>query len=160
MSVNTPYGQTETTVLPAVVAQGDLMAPLEASVQVDNIAKTQIKDEYEREQKEGSTILYKYKDTVSIPILGMMDGTVTVTESGYKTELMNAHIVTHTANKVLQFNATKCKIMKVGKISDTMIDQDIEIDSCMVNHDTKGKFSEEYVGKTKMKEAEEYILVL
>ena len=86
----------------------------------------------------------------------MMDDTVTVTESGYKTELMNAHIVTHTANKVLQFNATKCKTMKVGKISDTMIDQDIEVDSWMVNHDTKGNFSEEYVGKTKMKEAEEY----
>ena len=39
MSVNTPYGQTETTVLSAVVAQGDLMAPLEASLQVDNMAK-------------------------------------------------------------------------------------------------------------------------
>ena len=45
MSVNTPYGATESNVLPAVVAQGDLMAPLEASVQVDTIAKTKIIDE-------------------------------------------------------------------------------------------------------------------
>ena len=36
MSVNTPYGPTKTIVLPAVVAQGDLIAPLKASVQVDN----------------------------------------------------------------------------------------------------------------------------
>ena len=97
-SVNNPYGQTETTVLSAVVAQGDLMAPLEASVQVDNIAKRQIKDEEERKKEDGSTILYKYKDKVSIPILGMMDDTVTITEAGYKTEIMNAHIMKHTAN--------------------------------------------------------------
>ena len=32
-------------VLPSVVAQGDLMSPLEASVQVDNIDKDQIKAE-------------------------------------------------------------------------------------------------------------------
>ena len=46
------------------------------------------------------TILYKYKDEVSIPILGMMDYTATVTVAGYKTEVMNAHIVTHTVNKM------------------------------------------------------------
>ena len=48
-----------------------------------------------------------------------MDDTVTITESGYKTEIMNAHMVTHTANKMLQFNATKCKTMKVGKCQRT-----------------------------------------
>ena len=32
MSVNTPHGETEKVVLPTLVAQGDLMAPLEASV--------------------------------------------------------------------------------------------------------------------------------
>ena len=68
MSVNTPYGATETTVLPAVVAQGDMMSPLQASLQVDNIAKIQILDEQHREDIEGSTILYKYKTKVSIPI--------------------------------------------------------------------------------------------
>ena len=107
-SVNTPYGATETIVLPAVVAQGDLLAPIEASVQVDNIAKIQIMEEEERELEEGSTIFYKYKNTVPIPILGMMDDTATVTVAGFKTDIMNAHIVTHTANKMLQFNATKC----------------------------------------------------
>ena len=38
--------------LPAVVAQGDLMAPLEASVQVDTIAKTKIIDEDHWEKME------------------------------------------------------------------------------------------------------------
>ena len=98
MSVNTPYEETETIVLPSVVAQGDLMSPLLASVQVDRIAKNQIIDEHERELIDGSTILYKYMGEVVIPILGMMDDTATVTEAGHKTEIMNAHIVTHTAN--------------------------------------------------------------
>ena len=97
MSVNTPYGETEKIVLPALVAQGDLMAPLEASVQVDTIAKNQLHEEQEREHSEGSTILYKYKDKVSIPILGMMDDTATVTEAGFRTEIMNIYIVTQTA---------------------------------------------------------------
>ena len=64
-------------------------------MQVDNIAKRQIKYEDKREKGDGSKILYKYKDKVSIPILGMMDDTVTITEAGYKTKSMNAHIVTH-----------------------------------------------------------------
>ena len=54
---------------------------------------------------------------VSIPILGMMADTFTVTEAGFKTEIMNAHSVT--------FNDTKCKTMKIGKSQDSIIDQDI-----------------------------------
>ena len=156
MSVKTPYGATETMVLPSVVAQGDLMAPLEASVQVDNIAKNQIKEEHERELTEGSTILYKYKDTVPIPILGMMDDTASVTEAGYKTEVMNAYIVTHTANKSLQFNVTKCKTMKVGKCPETIIDQIIEVDSWSSDHNTEGILVEDYEGKVAMKDVHEY----
>ena len=44
-----------------------------------NIAKNQIEAEQERELVEWSTILYKYKDAVQIPILGKMDDTATVT---------------------------------------------------------------------------------
>ena len=82
----------------------------------------------------------------------MMDDTVTITESGYKTEIMNAHIVTHTANKIVQFTATKCKTMKVGKIPENVIDQDIEVDSCIVNHDKKGSFLSIIKERKKMKE--------
>ena len=156
MSVNTPYGATETIVLPAVVAQGDLLAPLEASIQVDNIAKIQIIDEKSREQEEGSTNLYKYQNKVSIPILGMMDDTATVTEAGYKTEIMNAHIVTHTANKMLQFNSTKCKTMTISKSPDSVIIQDLKVYNWKVSHDKNGVFSEEYAGKVGMKETTEH----
>jgi hypothetical protein len=143
-------------VLPAVVAQGDLMSPLLASGQVDTIAKNQIIDEKERELIDGSTILYKYMGEVSIPILGMMDDTATVTEAGFKTEIMNAHIVTHTSNKMLQFNDTKCKTMKIGKSPDSIIDQDIQVDRWDAHHDKNGDFHEEYMGKVAMKDTKEY----
>ena len=45
----------------------------------------------------------------------MMDDTATVTVAGYKTEVMNAHIVTHTTNKMLQFDVIKYKTMKIAK---------------------------------------------
>ena len=68
------------------------------------------------------TIAQKYKNTVPIPILGMMDDTATVTQAGFKTEVMNAHVVTNTANKILQFNVTKCKTMKINKSQESNID--------------------------------------
>ena len=84
---------------------------------------------------------------MSIPILGMMDDTATVTEAGYKTEIMNAHIVTYTANKMLQFNSTKCKTMKINKSPESVIDQDLKVDNWKASHDKNGVFSEEYGGK-------------
>ena len=95
-------------------------------------------------------------EEVSIPILGMMDDTATVTEAGFKTELMNAHIVDHTANKILQFNDTKCKTMNIGKNPDSIIDQDIQVDKWDTDHDKMGEFQEEYRGKVLVKEAKEY----
>ena len=125
------------------MAQGVLMALLEASVQVDNIAKNQIEDEHEREQCEGSTVLYKYKGIVLISILRMMDDTATMIEAGFKTEIMKANIVTHTTNTILQFNDTKCKTIKIGKNTDSVIDQDIEVDMWGADLDKQGNFHEE-----------------
>jgi hypothetical protein len=68
MLVKTSYGETDLVTLPSVVAQGDLMSPLIASVQVDSIGKRQLEEEEEEEMT--SSILYSYKGIVPIPILG------------------------------------------------------------------------------------------
>ena len=86
----------------------------------------------------------------------MMDDTAVVTVAGIKTEIMNAHIVTHTSNKMLQFNATNCKTMKIGKNTETVIDQDLKVDNWKVSHDINGNFSESYEGKLIMKEVKEH----
>ena len=39
ISINTSYGLTEPVVIPALVAQGDLFAPLQAAVQVDSMTR-------------------------------------------------------------------------------------------------------------------------
>ena len=85
-----------------------------------------------------------------------MDDTATVTEAGLKTEVMNSYIVTHTANKSLQFNVTKSKTMQVGKSLETIIDQVIEVDSWSADHNTKGILVEEYEGKVAMKDVNAY----
>ena len=50
-------------------AQGDLMKPLEAAVQVDTIAKVQLEEEPNRESHEKTPLLYKYNNSYSVYIL-------------------------------------------------------------------------------------------
>ena len=57
---------------------------------------------------------------------------------------------------MLQFNDTKCKTMKIGKNPDLIIDQDIQVDRWDADHNKKGDFHEEYMGKVTMKETKEY----
>ena len=51
MSVSTPFGTTEQIKLDKNVAQGDLMAPLEAAVQVDSVARALEEEDQARERE-------------------------------------------------------------------------------------------------------------
>ena len=86
MSVSTFHGLTEKVTIPALVAQGDLMAPLEAAVQVDSISRKLEEEDREREEAGQPGILYRYKGIVPIPSPGLMDDNITVTEAGFKAE--------------------------------------------------------------------------
>ena len=156
MSVKTPYGETDTVLLPTVVAQGDLMSPINASVQVDSMAKEQLMEEEELAKEGKAGILYKYKGIVTIPILGMMDDTAAVTVAGYKAQVMNTYVNTHTAHKLLQFNAPKCKYMNCGNYDEMYIKQSLEVDSWKITYDKKGNLNESYDGKKEMKEVTEH----
>ena len=46
--------------------------------------------------------------------------------------------------------------MKVGKITETVIDQDLQVDHWKVSHDKNGHFAENYEGKYMTKEAKEH----
>ena len=56
VSVNTQFEATQKIVLPSVVAQGDSMSPLEASVQVENIS--QIKKRMRKRENVKTAKLY------------------------------------------------------------------------------------------------------
>ena len=80
VAVRTPNGLSRREIFPEIVMQGDVMAPLISSLQVDTMGK-----ECLEEQKH----LYFYKDTVPIPPLGMVDDLFTISTCGYKTTMMN-----------------------------------------------------------------------
>ena len=46
--------------------------------------------------------------------------------------------------------------MKIGKITETVIEQDLKVENKKVTHDKNGKFSERYEGKLTRKEAKEH----
>ena len=57
---------------------------------------------------------------------------------------------------MLQFNGSKCKVMKIRKAKETIINQTLEVDSWKIEHDKNGNIIEEYIGKVKMAETMEH----
>ena len=93
MAVKTNNGLTERQTLTDLVLQGDTWGSMLASVQVDTIG---------RDCQEGG-YGYKYKDSLMVSLLGMVDDIIGVTEAGYKAKQMNKFINVKTAEKTLQF---------------------------------------------------------
>ena len=89
-----------------IVCQGDPWGSIECGLMVDGFGKDSLKPELEP---------YNYKDKVPVPLLGMVDDTLLISECGYKTYRMNAFINAKTALKRLQFGPDKCHVMYVGK---------------------------------------------
>ena len=106
VAVKTPSGITRREPFYEIVMQGDVLAPLISSLQVDTMGKECI-----QENKH----MYYYKDSVPIPPLGLVDDLFTITNCGYKTTLMNEYINSKTAMKRLQFGTSKCVKMHIGK---------------------------------------------
>ena len=113
MAVNTPNGLTERQTIENVVLQGDTFGSILASVQVDSIGK----------EVEESGYGYKYKDVLTIGMLGLVDDIIGVTNAGYQAQQMNAVLNIKTAEKRLQFGPTKCPcfLVKVWTLFQTMI---------------------------------------
>ena len=90
-----------------VVAQGEVMSPLKCTVMVDSITQSHMENL--------SDNLYRYKDSVPIPPLGMVDDQIVVSHCGLDSALATSHINTQTNLKKLQFGAAKCHKLHVGK---------------------------------------------
>ena len=94
-----------------IVLQGDTWGSMLASVQVETIGKEC--------QERGYG--YRYKDSLMVNMLGMVDDLIGVTEAGYQAKQMNTFINVKTAEKTLQFGPSKCKSMFVGKSSNDFL---------------------------------------
>ena len=101
MAIKTNNGLTDRQTLTDIVLQGDTWGSMLASVQVETIGKEC--------QERGYG--YKYKDTLKVSLLGMVDDLIGITGAGYQTKQMNMFINIKTLKKLYnlaQVNARQC----------------------------------------------------
>ena len=132
--------------------QGDVLAPLISSLQVDTIGKECLAE---------SKHLYYYKDKVAIPPLGLVDDLFTISTCGVKTTMMNNYINSKTAMKRLQFGTSKCIQLHVGKSCNKVICRDLYVGGWKVDVVTdtetgKSAQTEHFGGMEKKKVKQEH----
>ena len=153
VAVQTPSGVSKSKTIPEIVMQCDVLAPLISSLQVDTMGK---------ECLDEAKHLYYYKDMVPIPPLGLVDDLFTITKCGYKTNLMNKFINVKSAMKKLQFGASKCVKMHVGKTCNKSLCADLHVDRWKLNvvtdEDTGHTYqSEVFAGQERMLQKTEQV---
>ena len=101
-----------------------------------------------------------YKNELPVGFLGLVDDIIGVTEAGINAQKMNAFINIKTAEKTLQFGASKCKSMLVGKSAQNTINSDLLVDKWTVKYEEnvltgEGELVEIYSGLTKIEKTSE-----
>ena len=120
ISVKTPVGKTESHIIKSrLVLQGDVWGPEFCATTMDKIGK---------ECLEQEKYLYKYKDSVSIPPLAMLDDLFCVSKCGPETVKLNSYINYKIGSKKLQCGIEKCKKMHIGKTYEDLTCPEVHID--------------------------------
>ena len=150
MAVNTPSGLSDRNTIRNCVLQGDTWGSLLASVQVDTIGQ----------ECEETGLGYLYKGQVMVTMLGLVDDIIGVSEAGFKAQQLNSIINTKSAEKGLQFGVPKCKTMLIGKSSENIHKNNLEVDKWEIERKVdiksgKELFSENYVGQVPIENTEE-----
>ena len=118
VAIKTPVGLTERVSVLKTVAQGDVNSTVKCTVTVNDIS------EKHEENLEGH--IYKYKSSIPIPPLGMVDDIANISLCGLDSVLATSHLNAQTNNKNLQFGESKCVQMHVGDKSATCPDNFID----------------------------------
>ena len=124
----------------AVVLQGDTMASLIASVNMDTIARDWL-------SKAGNKV-YKYRDTIDLGTLGMLDDLLVITEAGVETTKANAFINIVSASKGYQFSDTKCSQMLVTNKKNDSMENIMKVDK-WIEERNNGVINDVYSGKVR-----------
>ena len=110
VAVQTPHGLTDRIQLDRIVMQGETLAPLECSVQVDTFGK---------ECLQQNKLLYFYRGKVGIPPLALMDDVASISRCGIESVKMNSYLNAKTNLKRLQYGEDKCHKLHVGRKNET-----------------------------------------
>ena len=106
VAIRTPFGLTERVSINKIVTQGGVWGPIQCSNQVDKLGK---------ECVNRNIHLFKYKDSVRIMPLAMIDDILAIAPCGFKSFALNTFINCKMEMKKLIFSDTKCKQIHVGK---------------------------------------------
>ena len=106
VAVATPHGVTDRVDIDKIVMQGENLAPLECSVQVDSFGKECLSE---------NKYLFFYRKTIPVPPLSMVDDLLCISNCGIKSLIMNSFINLKSNIKKLQFGENKCSKIHVGK---------------------------------------------
>jgi hypothetical protein len=117
-------------------------------------------DMFGKECLEDRKYTYSYKEEVEIPLLSMVDDVLCISECGFKTAMVNSYMQCQTASKKLQFGATKCKKIHIGKNCEEYKCQPTYLDSWeeveKKNEDTGVlEINDELVGEEIMEDSKE-----
>ena len=129
------------------VLQGDTMAPMLASVDMDDLAK-------DWEHVVGDAA-YKYRNSLPIPSLGLMDDLIMISTAGRQTTKANSLVNVVSSSKGLQFSESKCNSMLVKNPKLDCLHNKVKLDKW--EHDrVNGMLHEKYVGKVPIKESDSF----
>ena len=104
--VKTPCGVTDMFELSRLVLQGSVFGPVKCSVQMDTIGKESLRTGYG---------IYKYKNTVDIPSLAMIDDVIGMSSCGDDSIELNAMINAKIEIKKLRLSEDKCYKIHICK---------------------------------------------
>ena len=86
VAVSTPAGMTDRVEINRIITQGGSLGPITAGVEMDGIAKEQVK----KHEKS----MYLYKKKVKIPSLEMVDDLLNISQCGIDSTINNSYLVT------------------------------------------------------------------
>ena len=108
VSIKLPWGKCSTsTVIRDIEMQGTVLAPLKCSLSVDRIGKEALEHLYHD--------LFRYRNCVTIPPLGMVDDILAVTQCSVSSVKINSFIGAKIKCMQLELGQKKCAHMHVGK---------------------------------------------
>ena len=125
-----------------VILQGDTMAPLLASLDLDTLVKDWI--------QVAGPALYKYRGSVPVPCLGMMDDLLFITKVGVDMTRANSFLNVTSAVKGVQFSESKCANMVVVNKKNDVLENVVKIDTWKEVRETDN-IKDEFVGQSVVK---------
>merc|ERR1712080_328178 len=107
-----------------IIMQGGVWGPLKCSVQIDDIGKECLKT---------GKYIYKYKQSVDIPHLAMIDDIAAVAKCGIESVQLNSYINTKIKSNKLKFGPNKCVKLHINNKNEKCECLKLEVEEIEMN---------------------------